>query len=311
MLAMATAHGASAPLAPPAPLERKRARVSLAPASESGVFEGYASLFNVVDTGGDMVMPGAFAKSLRKRGAARVKMLWQHQAAEPIGVWALIVEDGRGLKVQGRLDLSVGRAREALSLMRAGAIDGLSIGFRTKRAGADKSGGVRRLIEVDLWEISIVTFPMLPQARVSAVKGSRAPRPRSEPTRITLDGLRAKLLRLRAHRAAINLESKLFRLSRSLELRYVPGQPRVPAGSSGGGQWTSGGGGTGGGRSDRAAGVSIAGTIINICVAEGVSRFVDPFGNKSYKADYGCRDGRTITREGFGEAPGLILDPLQ
>jgi HK97 family phage prohead protease len=215
MLAASKAHGASAPL------ERKRARVSLAPASESGVFEGYASLFNVVDTGGDMVMPGAFAKSLRLRGAASVKMLWQHQAAEPIGVWALIVEDGRGLKVQGRLDLSVGRAREALSLMRAGAIDGLSIGFRTKREGADKSGGVRRLIEVDLWEISIVTFPMLPQARVSAVKRASS---RSSPCSFEAEARRrgalgASLARLRARNAATAFELELLRLARSLERR--------------------------------------------------------------------------------------------
>ncbi len=219
MSATAKAHGVSAQLAPPAPLERKRARVSLAPASESGVFEGYASLFNVVDSGGDMVMPGAFAKSLRKRGAATVKMLWQHQAAEPIGVWALIVEDGRGLKVQGRLDLSVGRAREALSLMRAGAIDGLSIGFRTKRAGADKSGGVRRLIEVDLWEISIVTFPMLPQARVSSVKRAFSA-PGSFETEARMRGaLGASLTRLRARNAATAFELELLRLARSLERR--------------------------------------------------------------------------------------------
>lgn len=194
-----------------APLETKRANAALTRASEAGVFEGYASLFNSVDTGGDMVMPGAFKASLRKRGATGVKMLWQHRVAEPIGVWALIVEDGRGLKVQGRLDLSVARAREALSLMRTGAIDGLSIGFRTRRASSDKQSGVRRLFEVDLWEISIVTFPMLAQARVSAVKRAL---PRSPPTTLGV-----RFARLRAKQAATDFGLHLLRLARSLEPR--------------------------------------------------------------------------------------------
>ena len=198
MLAMrAAAVGDRAP-------EIKRAELPLSGMSEAGVFVGYASLFGAVDTGGDMVMAGAFARSLMKRGAAGVKMLWQHQAAEPIGVWTSIVEDARGLRVEGRLDLSVARAREALSLMRKGAIDGLSIGFRTLRAATDKSSGVRRLQEVDLWEISIVTFPMLPQARVGAVK--QTPRARFE-------ALNTKLTRLKAQQAALELAHSLRRLS--------------------------------------------------------------------------------------------------
>ena len=132
-------------------------------------------------------------------------MLWQHQAAEPIGVWTSIVEDSRGLKVEGRLDLSVARAREALSLMRNGAIDGLSIGFRTRRATTEKSSGVRRLHEIDLWEISIVTFPMLPQARIGAVKQSRSGASRME-------ALGAKLSRLKAQQAALEFAQALRRL---------------------------------------------------------------------------------------------------
>lgn len=80
------------------------------------------------------------------------------------------MEDGRGLKVKGRLNLAVARAREALALIREGAVDGLSIGFRVKTAQKSRGGGIRRLLEVDLWEISIVTFPMLPQARITQVK---------------------------------------------------------------------------------------------------------------------------------------------
>jgi HK97 family phage prohead protease len=119
-------------------------------------------------------------------------------------MWSSIVEDSRGLKVEGRLDLSVARAREALSLMRKGAIDGLSIGFRTRRATTDKSRGVRRLHEIDLWEISIVTFPMLPQARIGAVKQSRSDASRME-------ALGAKLSRLRAQRAALDFTQALRR----------------------------------------------------------------------------------------------------
>ncbi len=186
--------------------EVKRAEYPLLQANEAGAFSGYASLFGVVDSGGDMVMAGAFVRSLIKRGASGVKMLWQHQAAEPIGMWTSIVEDSRGLKVEGRLDLSVARAREALSLMRKGAIDGLSIGFRTRRATTEKSSGVRRLEEIDLWEISIVTFPMLPQARIGAVKQSRRAAP-------NVEALGAKLARLRAQRAALEFAQALRRLS--------------------------------------------------------------------------------------------------
>jgi HK97 family phage prohead protease len=146
-------------------------------ADADGVFEGYASLFGLVDLGGDLVAPGAFARSLAKRGPGQVRMLWQHDPAAPIGSWTSIVEDGRGLKVKGRLNLAVARAREALALLREGAVDGLSIGFRVKTARKSATGGVRRLIDLDLWEVSIVTFPMLPQARVTSVK--RAPAHRS------------------------------------------------------------------------------------------------------------------------------------
>lgn len=138
----------------PADWETKRANIAVSRVSETGVFEGYASLFGVMDTSGDIVAPGAFTTTLKRRGPTGVKMLWQHQTDEPIGVWSEIVEDARGLKVTGRLDLSVARAREALSLIRSGALDGLSIGFRTLRAANDRATGARRLLEVDLWEMS-------------------------------------------------------------------------------------------------------------------------------------------------------------
>lgn len=129
---------------------------------------GHASLWGVPDAGGDVVERGAFAASL-KRLAARTeppRMLWQHDPAEPIGVWDRAREDERGLWVEGRLLLDVGRAREAAALVAAGAIDGLSIGYRAVRATRDATGR-RRLHEVDLWEVSLVTFPMLREARLA------------------------------------------------------------------------------------------------------------------------------------------------
>jgi HK97 family phage prohead protease len=136
-----------------------------------GSFEGYASIFNREDMSRDVVLPGAFAESLRQRGATGVKMLFQHDANQPIGVWSALHEDARGLYAKGRLMPEVGKAREVHALMRAGALDGLSIGFRTVKGRRDRATGVRRLEQVDLWEISVVTFPLLPEARVAAMKG--------------------------------------------------------------------------------------------------------------------------------------------
>ena len=94
-------------------------------------------------------------------------MLWQHDPAEPIGIWDEVREDAHGLYVKGRLLADVRRAREAVALIEAGAIEGLSIGYRTVRATKDAEGR-RRLSELELWEVSLVTFPMLPEARVDA-----------------------------------------------------------------------------------------------------------------------------------------------
>ena len=135
-----------------------------------GIFEGYASLFHKEDMGRDIVVPGAFRDSLAERGPGGVKMLFQHDPNQPIGVWLKVYEDARGLFVRGRLMLEVAKAREVLALIRAGAIDGLSIGFRVIRGLRDHRTGIRRLEKIDLWEISIVTFPMLREARVAALK---------------------------------------------------------------------------------------------------------------------------------------------
>lgn len=135
-------------------------------------FSGYASLFNAGDLSGDRVMLGAFHRSLRARGAAGIRMLWNHDPGEPIGVWTSIHEDARGLKVEGRLTRDVARSSALAHLIADGALDGLSIGFHTVRSDKPKAlkgqKALRRLIEVDLWEISLVAFPMQPGARIHA-----------------------------------------------------------------------------------------------------------------------------------------------
>jgi len=132
-----------------------------------GVFEGYASTFGNIDNGMDIVARGAFQKSL---GGRKVRMLWQHDMTQPIGVWDSIEETERGLYVKGRISKDVQKGREAMALMRMGALDSMSIGFVTKQASQEGNGSVRRLDEVDLYEISLVTFPMNEKATVTDVK---------------------------------------------------------------------------------------------------------------------------------------------
>lgn len=141
---------------------------------EKGVFTGYGSIFGNKDLGNDVVVEGAFAKSIGKKGARAVKMLYQHRQDEPIGVFDEIIEDRRGLKVKGRLAMGTQRGREVYELMKMGALDGLSIGYRVDPKGVDydEKGKRRYLKSVDLMEISAVTFPMNPRARVQAVKGA-------------------------------------------------------------------------------------------------------------------------------------------
>jgi len=134
------------------------------PIDGDGRFAGYASLFNRLDSGGDMVMPGAFARSLARR-RDRIRLLFQHDPKEPVGTWETIAEDAHGLFVTGRLVPGVPRADALRRLIGQGALDGLSIGFRTVRA--TREGGQRKLWQIDLFEISIVTFPMMEDARIA------------------------------------------------------------------------------------------------------------------------------------------------
>lgn len=121
---------------------------------------GYASVFGVADAGGDVVLPGAFAGV-----AARVPLLWQHDVREPIGFVERLMEDARGLRVVARV-VAAGRGAQVARLLAAGAIDGLSFGYRVKASRRDRVRGVRALERVELIEVSVVTFPMQPLARV-------------------------------------------------------------------------------------------------------------------------------------------------
>tara|TARA_Y100001973_G_scaffold22839_1_gene34119 strand:- start:1171 stop:2319 length:1149 start_codon:yes stop_codon:yes gene_type:complete len=143
---------------------------------QEGVFMGYASTFGNVDNGNDIVAKGAFTKSLAERPASKVKLLSQHKTDEPIGIFEEIFEDSKGLYVKGRLALGTQKGRETYELMKMGAIDGMSIGFRAnpEKQTYNESKRTRTLNEVQLLEISLVTFPMNERAIVQSVKGEKS-----------------------------------------------------------------------------------------------------------------------------------------
>jgi uncharacterized protein len=135
--------------------------------ADDGLFSGYGSVFGVVDSYQEIVAPGAFKESLEGRMPS---LLWQHRSGEPIGVYTSVKEDPVGLHVEGKLALKTSRGAEAYELLKMGAISGLSIGFMTREDSYDKVTNVRTLKKVDLWEVSLVTFPANDAARVSGVK---------------------------------------------------------------------------------------------------------------------------------------------
>jgi len=139
---------------------------------EDGEFTGYGSIFGNKDVGGDIVVAGAFAKSLaehRQKGTT-VKMFWQHDSHQPIGKWLDLAEDGKGLFVQGKLNMAVQRAREAHALLKDGDIDGLSIGYGVIDSEPDEKRGALLLKQVKLYEVSVVSMAMNERARVDTVK---------------------------------------------------------------------------------------------------------------------------------------------
>lgn len=148
-------------------LEQKRADVSGA-----GTIEGYGSVFTVPDRGGDVIAPGAFDASLaeHKRKGTMPAMLYQHDNWQVCGAWRSITPDKTGLKMNGEMALATTVGKDAYELLKMGALDGLSIGFRTIRAEYNEDTDIRTILEAELWECSIVTWPMQPLARVAAVK---------------------------------------------------------------------------------------------------------------------------------------------
>jgi HK97 family phage prohead protease len=128
-------------------------------------FAGYAAVFDRADRGGAVVRGGAFARSL-KRGAGAVPLLWQHDAGKPVGRIEYLREDKRGLRVIARLSQSAA-GLEAAALLKDGAVSGLSFGYRVRAASGE---GPRELQDLDLVEVSLVTLPMQPRARVHAVE---------------------------------------------------------------------------------------------------------------------------------------------
>lgn len=145
--------------------------------AESGQFEGYASVFNVVDSVRDSIAPGAFRRCLAemKSGQRLPPLLWQHDTAQPIGAWREMYEDSHGLYVKGDLFVAeIARAREAYKLMQEKVVNGLSIGYRVRQSHRDQKSGVRILTDVDLLEVSMVTFPANDSARIVRVKSALA-----------------------------------------------------------------------------------------------------------------------------------------
>lgn len=128
---------------------------------------GYGSVFGNRDNGGDIVMPGAFKECIAS--GRKPKMLWQHDPSQPIGVWDEMSEDENGLRMKGRVSKK-GKGGEVADLIKMGAIEGLSIGYRTQEYEMDRENGSRKLTKLDLWETSVVTFPMNELAGIYAMK---------------------------------------------------------------------------------------------------------------------------------------------
>lgn len=192
-------------------LEIKYAAAQFSRIDERGVFTGYASLFNEVDLGQDSVAPGAFRKSLIARGAAGVRMLFQHDPSLVLGVWLNLKEDGVGLHVRGRLTSGVSKADEVRALLETGALDGLSIGFKTIKSRKNAKSGVRILTEVDLWEISVVTFPMLPEARVGVSVSQKWVGKKRQPPSSPISIAELSVLQMRIKQATNLLSNKQVR----------------------------------------------------------------------------------------------------
>ena len=140
--------------------ERKSSSLEIKQINNLGKFCGYASVFNIKDSYNDIVLPHSFQKTLSKKNfKTDIKMLWQHQADKPIGYFTLIKEDSIGLYVEGQIMLDIKKGLEAYNLIKSKAVNGLSIGYKINDYTFDKNSNIRKLKEIELFEISIVTFP--------------------------------------------------------------------------------------------------------------------------------------------------------
>jgi HK97 family phage prohead protease len=139
---------------------------------ENGEIEGYGSVFGVKDTYSDIVAPGAFKASIaeHKANGSMPAMLWQHDQSEPIGVWTEMEEDATGLRVKGQIVTETEKGKAAYALLKKGALRGLSIGFVSKEWFYSEDDDIRTLTAVDLWEVSLVTFPANGKAMIDTVK---------------------------------------------------------------------------------------------------------------------------------------------
>lgn len=147
-------------------METKDFMFDIKSVEDNGIVEGYAAVFGNKDLGNDIIDPGAFKKTINER--KNVPLLWYHQPPEVLGLVFEMEEDNKGLKSRSQINLDTQLGREKFSLIRQGAIKGMSIGFEAIKETWD--GTVRRLKEIRLWEISLVTFPMNPLAQVTNIK---------------------------------------------------------------------------------------------------------------------------------------------
>jgi len=198
----------------------------------SGTFDGVAAVYGNVDLGDDVILPGAFTKTLAESGG-KVPILYQHNSQFPIGLGTL-TDAADGLHIKGELVLDVSKARESYALMKRGVMKGLSIGYRTVVSEYDHNAAVRYLKEVRLHEVSLVTFPMNPLALVSAVKldDSMTLKELIEAAKISTKGVSGELIEqvkellalatgqdakprnVRASRASVDAASKILKLLR-------------------------------------------------------------------------------------------------
>jgi hypothetical protein len=151
-------------------LDFKRAKLAVEQVTDEGKISGYANVYGIKDLGNDIVAHGAFADSIKGK---TFPMLWGHDQFEPpIGVWEIAKEDSKGLYVEGQITLGMTKARDVFEGIKAKSVSGLSVGFKTLDADEDEKSGIRTIKKADLWEVSVVTFPMNTESRIDAAKAA-------------------------------------------------------------------------------------------------------------------------------------------